>query len=105
LSTRDFPARPHHVTPIGEHTAPTAIYDGFAPTIALQLGVDREPPRGTRIVITNPLRGQRDHGRAGTVHRVSRSYAHLAVEFDDEPGVLYRVHHDEASYLDEPASS
>lgn len=59
-------------------------------TRTVQRVVAENAPADTKIVIDNP--GASDFGDTGVIRRPSRSVAKCkAVEFDNEPGVLYRV--------------
>ncbi|WP_196161551.1 DUF4157 domain-containing protein [Reinekea sp. G2M2-21] len=61
-----------------------------------------EAPPGTRIMVTNPVAS--DTGDVGRVIRLSSSKPNcMAVEFDNERGVLYRVYFNEINVLHDTA--
>ncbi len=69
----------------------------------VQRAVNNDVPDNTRIIIDNP--GAPDFGDTGTIIRRSTVEKNcMAVEFDNEKGVLYRVYNHEMSPLasDEP---
>jgi len=70
----------------------------------IQMVVDDTTPLNTKIIIDDE--SAPDHGDTGTIIRPSNHRQNcFAVEFDNEPGVLYRVYHHEMSPVGSQSSA